>query len=103
METFPNEKYDLFGDETVILFPLHGHSAGMTGIKVGTKEKYLIIAGDGGYGRPSWEDLILPGVEWNRKEAMRSLKQLQKYGNDKHCQAILMTHDTEMKTKIFEL
>lgn len=103
VETFPDEKYDLFGDKSVILFPLHGHSAGMTGVRVGTKDKYLIIAGDGGYGRPSWEDLIIPGVEWNRKEAMRSLKRLQRFGNDEHCQAILMTHDTEMKTKIFEI
>ena len=76
METFPDEKYDLFGDKSVVLFPLHGYSAGMTGVRVGTKDNYLIIAGDGGYGRPSWEELILPGVEWNRKEAMCSLKRL---------------------------
>ena len=79
METFPDEKYDLFGDKSIVLFPLHGHSAGMTGVRVGTKDNYLIIAGDGGYGRLSWEELILPGVEWNRKEAMCSLKRLQKY------------------------
>lgn len=75
----------------------------MTGVRIGTKDNYLIIAGDGGYGKPSWEELILPGVEWNRREAMRSLKRLQKFGKDEHCQAILMTHDSEMKTKIFEI
>lgn len=47
--------YDLFGDKSVIIFPLHGHSAGMTGIRVGKKDNYVIIAGDGGYGRDSWE------------------------------------------------
>lgn len=103
VEPFPDDKYDLFKDKSVILFPLHGHSAGMTGVRIGTKESYLIIAGDGGYGRPSWEELILPGVEWNRQEAMRSLKRLQNFGKDEHCRAILMTHDTEMKTKLFEI
>lgn len=103
VEPFPDDKYDLFKDKSVILFPLHGHSAGMTGVRIGTKESYLIIAGDGGYGRTSWEELILPGVEWNRQEAMRSLKRLQNFGKDEHCRAILMTHDTEMKTKLFEI
>lgn len=28
---------------------------------------------------------------------------MQKFGKDEHCQTILMTHDTEMKTKIFEI
>ena len=103
VETFPDRKYDLFGDKSVILFPLHGHSAGMTGIRVGKKDNYVTIAGDGGYGRDSWEKLALPGVEWNKKEALRSLKILQKFGNDEYCKAILMTHDTEMETKYFEI
>ena len=40
VETFPDEKYDLFGDKSVILFPLHGHSAGMTGVRVGTRDTW---------------------------------------------------------------
>ena len=103
IETFPDADYDLFGDGTVILMPLHGHSAGMTGIKVGTNQKYLIIAGDCGYGRASWEELELPGVQWNRKEALASLKRLQRYGRDANCAAVLMTHDSEMKSGTFEL
>ena len=103
VETFPDKEYDLMGDGTIILIPMHGHSAGMTAIKVGTDEKYLIIAGDAGYGRPSWEELILPGVEWNRNEAMQSLKKLQKYGKDKNCVVVLMTHDTDMAEQIFEI
>ena len=103
IETFPDEKYDLFGDKKVVLFPMHGHSAGMTAVRVGTKDKYLIIAGDAGYGRASWEQLVLPGVEWNRREALHSLRKLQKFGNDENCIGILMTHDTEMKPQTFEI
>ena len=103
IETFPDQKYDVFGDRTVIAFPLHGHSAGMTGIRVSNGSEYLIIAGDGGYGRPSWEDQILPGVEWNREEAKKSLKLLRKFGTDPKCKAVLMTHDPEHSSGIIEL
>lgn len=103
IRTFPDGIYDLFGDKTVVLFPLHGHSAGMTGIRIGGKERYIIIAGDAGYGRRSWEELVLPGVEWNRRETIKSLKTLQKFGMDERCQAILMTHDDEYKDRVFEL
>ena len=99
----PDSDYDLLGDGTVMLLPMHGHSAGMTAVKVGKNADYLIIAGDAGYGRPSWEELILPGVEWNKKEALASLKRLQAFGKDPCCQAILMTHDTDMKQRLFQI
>ena len=103
IETFPDEEYDLFGDGTVILIPMHGHSAGMTAVKVSNGKEFVVIAGDCGYGRPSWEDQILPGVEWNRKEAKKSLEKLREYGIDQHCHAILMTHDPEYRSGIIEL
>ena len=103
VETFPDSDYDLLGDGTVMLLPMHGHSAGMTAVKVGKNADYLIIAGDAGYGRPSWEELILPGVEWNKKEALASLKRLQAFGKDPCCQAILMTHDTDLKQRLFQI
>ena len=103
IETFPDREYDLFEDGTVVTFPLHGHSAGMTGIKVSNSTEYVIIAGDGGYGRPSWEEQILPGVEWNRKETQKSLEKLRQFVNDPNCRAILMTHDSEYTSGIIDL
>ena len=103
METFPDTEYDLFGDGTILLIPMYGHSAGMTAVKVYNGKDYVIIAGDCGYGRPSWEEQILPGVEWNRSEAKRSLEKLRQYGIDPQCQAVLMTHDPEHTAGIIEL
>lgn len=103
VETFPDEKYDLLGDESVILLPMHGHSAGMTAVKVSNGKEFAVIAGDCGYGRPSWEEQILPGVEWNRKEAKRSLEKLRQLGTDPNCKGILMTHDPEYRPGIIEL
>lgn len=103
IETFPNRSYDVFQDGTVTAFPMHGHSAGMTALRVGTEEHYVIIAGDAGYGRASWERLSLPGVEWNRKETLKSLKKLQAMAEDKRCEAVLMTHDPEESKQVYEL
>ena len=103
IETFPDSEYDLFGDGTVKLLPMHGHSAGMTAVKVSGISGFVVIAGDCGYGRPSWEDQILPGVEWDRKEAKKSLEKLRQFGMDTNCKGILMTHDPEYRSGIIEL
>ncbi len=103
IQTFPDKEYDLFGDGTVILLPMHGHSAGMTAVKVSNGTEYVLIAGDCGYGRPSWEDQILPGVEWNRNEAKKSLEKLRQFGIDPSCKGILMTHDPEHSSGSIEL
>ena len=103
IETFPDRDYDLFDDGNVVAFSLHGHSAGMTAVKVSNGTDFLIIAGDGGYGRASWAEQILPGVEWNRKETKKSLEKLRQYGVDPHCKAILMAHDPEHTSGIIEL
>lgn len=103
VETFADEPFDILGDGSIVAFPMHGHSAGMTAIRVGNKDHYLVIAGDAGYGRASWERQVLPGVEWNRAEAKKSLRKLRGFAMDSRCEAVLMTHDQEHSKDIFEI
>lgn len=103
IETFPDEVVDLLGDGTIQLIPMYGHSAGMTAVRVGTSEQYVIIAGDAGYLRDSWMKEILPGVTWNKEKTKISLHKLHQYGMDEKCKAILMTHDTEKLPSYYEL
>jgi Zn-dependent hydrolases, including glyoxylases len=98
IKAFPNEEYDLLGDGSIMLEPLNGHSAGMTGVRVNGDEGYVIIAGDCGYARESYEKLVLPGIAWNKDMAIESLKKLQAYARDEKCKAVLMTHDPEHKS-----
>lgn len=70
IRTFPNEEYDLFQDGSIVLLPLPGHSAGMTGVKIQNGEKYVILAGDAGYCRQSWEQLTLPGITWDNRKRL---------------------------------
>ena len=39
----PDESFDVFGDGSVVAFPMHGHSAGMTAIRVGTSVLGVLI------------------------------------------------------------
>lgn len=96
IRTFPNEEYDLFGDKSIMLIPLPGHSAGMTGVKVQNGKKYVLIAGDAGYCRQSWEQLVLPGITWDKREALKSLHLLQAASKDAACVAVLAAHDREV-------
>ncbi|MGI5989436.1 MAG: MBL fold metallo-hydrolase [Lachnospiraceae bacterium] len=101
--TFPDTEVDLSGNGTLTAFPMHGHSADMTAYRVGTKDHYVIIAGDAGYGRRSYEEQVLPGVEWNRDETRASLKKLKALADDPHCEAVLMTHDPEPGKNLYIL
>jgi len=100
---FPNRVFDLLGDGSIKLIPFPGHSAGMTGVRVTGESGFCLIAGDCGYARESWEKLVLPGITWNKKQALRSLKRLQRYGRDRRCQAVLMTHDPEYSSGTIDL
>lgn len=93
--TFPDTEVDFFGDGSLIAMPMHGHSAGMTAYRVGTRDHFMLIAGDAGYGRRSYEELVLPGVMWNKKEALETLRKVKSIAADPKCAAVLMTHDPE--------
>ena len=103
IETFPDSEYDLLGDGSIKLTPFHGHSAGLTGVIVKGSNDFAVISGDCGYGRPSWEKLVLPGITLNKAQALNSLKKLQSLAQNDQCKAILMTHDPEYSSGIIEL
>lgn len=46
VQTFPDDSFDLFGDSSIVMVPMHGHSAGMTAVLVRGGKKYLVIAGE---------------------------------------------------------
>ena len=103
VQTFPDREVDLLGDGSVLLLPMHGHSAGMTSVKVAGEDGFVIIAGDAGYARDSWEKEILPGIAWSKEQAKHSLEKLHAYGTDPACKGILMTHDTEPGSDLITL
>lgn len=94
---------DLFGDKSIELVALPGHSAGMTGVVVRSGEKFVVIAGDGAYCHASWEQEILPGITYDRALAAKTVHWLHEESQDSGCLEILATHDPEVKPHTIEL
>lgn len=98
-----NESYDLFGDGTIQLVFLPGHTPGLTGILIQNNGKCLLLTSDCGYARKSWEQMILPGVMADRENTIKSLKWIQQLSQQKDCIDCLATHEMELDAMILEI
>lgn len=97
------KSFDLFGDGSIELINIPGHSAGQAAVKVkNNKGDYVLIVGDGAYGRKSWEEMILPGISENVTDQMRSLEWIREQSLDPYCLASLASHDTEVQPHTIE-
>lgn len=94
---------DVFGDGSVRLVGLEGHSAGMTGLLLSGADGFVVITGDACYNRRSWEDLRLPGITIDETKAKSALEWVQKMSRDPRCIEILATHDPAVKPHIISL
>jgi glyoxylase-like metal-dependent hydrolase (beta-lactamase superfamily II) len=88
--------HDLFGDGSVILVDLHGHTPGSIGVLAHTQGGWILIAGDA-----AWHELQVenvrqksgyPGVlvDEDRDEAFRTLQRLHLA---RHAVRVVPTHD----------
>lgn len=66
-------------------------------------DKYAILAGDSGYCRESWEEQVLPGIVWDRRQALESIRKLKSLSEDANCVGIFATHDREIQQSVITL
>jgi glyoxylase-like metal-dependent hydrolase (beta-lactamase superfamily II) len=53
-------KYDLFGDDSLLLYPVPGHAAGMIAILLKTRQKKYFLIADACWLKESYQRLVLP-------------------------------------------
>jgi N-acyl homoserine lactone hydrolase len=95
--------WDVFGDGTVKVLPLPGHSQGSVAVRVSAGEKFVLLVGDTGYNRASWENLNLPGPVCDREKMKKSLAWVAAQIKMPGCAAVLAAHDPEEQKNIIEL
>lgn len=95
--------WDVFGDGSVVFFKLPGHTPGMVGTRVQNNGKYLLLTADCGYGRRSWEELIIPSVVSDKPAFENSLRWLKAQSQDENCIDVLANHETDVRTYEYEL
>ncbi|MEA5051740.1 MAG: N-acyl homoserine lactonase family protein [Oscillospiraceae bacterium] len=95
--------WDVFGDGTVKVLPVPGHSQGSVAVRVCAGGTFALLVGDTGYNRASWEDLNLPGPVFDREKMKRSLAWVAAERKKPGCAAVLAAHDPEEQRSIIEL
>ena len=89
-----------------------GHSSGLAatlvrgtetvvGVKPGVigddLRKYILLTSNVGFGRPSFEERLRPGVVTDAKAAFQSLDWARAAGADPRCIAMYANHDPEVE------
>ena len=94
----PAEKsYDLFGDGSVSLVNIPGHSDGLFAVKITNKEgKFVLLFSDGGYAKKSWSEMILPGISSDKEQQKKSLAWIRKQSLDSNCIESIANHDQDV-------
>lgn len=99
-----HHSYDLFGDQSVMMIHIPGHSDGQCAIKLTNKKgEYVLLFADGGYATRSWQEMILPGISNNKKDQMISLQWIKDQSLDPKCLASFANHDPNVLPQIIEL
>lgn len=90
-------KYDLFGDNSILIIPLPGHAAGQIGVIIETEKSPYFLIADACWLKKSYEDLILPNPivklffhSW--KDFKKSLNSVHRYHKANPETIIVPTH-----------
>lgn len=95
--------YDLFGDETITLVCLPGHTDGHIGLKIKNGRKFVVLASDAAYSPRSWREKLLPGFGFNEKAMLKSFDWIAEQAAAPDCVAVLANHDPDVLPQVIEL
>lgn len=89
---------DLFGDGSIVVYETPGHTAGSCVVKVTDEKsgKYVLITGDDGYNKNSWEKLNLPGPMADKEQMLKALKWVAAQRKSPDCVGVYAAHDPDM-------
>ena len=98
------KSFDLFGDGSVVMVNIPGHSAGQCAVKLtGAEGKFVLLFADGGYAGKSWEELITSGISQDKTLQRKSLQWIREQSLSTGCVESIANHDTYVKPHIIEL
>ena len=99
-----HHSFDLFGDGSIVLINIPGHSNGMCAVRIcNAQERFVLLCADGGYARRSWEEMITSGIATDRKAQQQSLQWIRAQSLSPNCLGVFASHDTEISSQVIEL
>ena len=93
---------DLFGDESIQLVNVPGHTDGQAAVIVRNGGRFVILAADAAFSPRNWLEEITPGYGFDRRQQLKSLHWLAEMEKDPGCVKILCSHDADIKPQVIE-
>ena len=98
------KSYDVFGDGSLAMVNIPGHSKGLCALKItGSDGRFVLLYADGGYARKSWEQLITSGIADDKAAQKKSLQWIREQSLNANCVESLANHDPNVQPHIIEL
>lgn len=96
--------YDVFGDGSILMVNIPGHSKGLCAMKItGADGRFVLLFADGGYARRSWEELVTSGIADDKAAQKKSLEWIRAQSLDANCVESLANHDPDVPIHTIEL
>ncbi len=96
--------YDVFGDSSLVMVNIPGHSKGLCALKItGSDGRFALLYADGGYARKSWEQLITSGIADDKEAQKKSLQWIREQSLNASCVESLASHDPDVPPHMIEL
>ena len=86
---------DLFGDESVQLVNVPGHTDGQAAVILRNGGQFVLLAADAAFSPRNWQEMITPGFGFSRDWQRKSLQWIAEMAADPACAAVLCSHDPE--------
>ena len=95
--------YDLFGDESVMLINLPGHTDGLAAVLVRDGKRFALLTSDAAFSPRSWQEQIVPGFGYDPGLQRRALQWIREMAETEGCAAVLSSHDPAAAPCVIEI
>ena len=87
--------WDVFGDESVMLVNLPGHTDGLCAVLIRNGARFVLLASDAALCRENIETGTPSGFCFDKRLEEKALRWLREQQCDPFCEAVLLSHDRE--------
>ena len=94
---------DVFGDESVQMVNVPGHTDGQAAVIVRNGGKLVLLAADAAFSPRNWREMITPGFGFDRERQLKSLQWIAETEKEPGCAAVLCSHDPEIKPGVLTI
>ena len=94
---------DLFGDESIQLVNVPGHTEGQAAIVIRNGGRFVLLTADAAFSHRNWQENIVPGFGFARDFQRKSLRWIADMAADPGCAAVLCSHDPDVKPGVITI